>query len=201
MSVYHQLCQYYYLNRDSSMKPFGYNLSRKGQNKWQLLVDAGSIKCFLEKNHYDLVHTNFSFLMQVCDVLHMDVQEVSDVYEALKIKQTQLNVMMQPYIFVYTEFKRRNEPIFVLALMENLRHLKLEKSAVLESKDDGLNLAKQMVQHHFKKTCGTLPLWGKIISYHYHVQHNYYTLDTTGKRIETHKNPLESESFAIVALH
>ena len=201
MSVYHQLCQYYRLDRNISMKRFGYNQSRKGQDKWHLLLQAGSIKNFLEKPNYDLVHTNFSFLVQACDVFHINVQEVIDTHEALKIKQAQLNAMMQPYIFVYTEFKRQNEPIFVLALMENLRRLKLEKSAILGSKDDGFNLAKQTVQHHFKKTCGILPLWGKIISYHYHVHHDCYTLDITGERIETQKNPFELESLATVALH
>lgn len=103
------------------------------------------------------------------------------------------------YIFVNTNFKRKNEPIFALAFLENIRRLVIPKEKFAFKNDDEIfSLVSQIVQHHYKKTKNKLPLWGKIDNYfYYHKDGIVYTFDKNGTIIEN--NNLD-ESRATISI-
>ena len=68
-----------------------------------------------------------------------------------------------PYLFVETGFRRANQPVFVLAMLESGRRL-----SVRPELRDHLEHIKEMVVEHYQAHHGELVLWGKIDHYRYH---------------------------------
>ena len=68
-----------------------------------------------------------------------------------------------PYLFVETGFRRANQPVFVLAMLESGRRL-----SVPPELRDQLERITEMVVEHYQAHHGELVLWGKIDHYRYH---------------------------------
>ena len=113
--------------------------------------------------------------------------------------QKEIRSFEKCYIFVNTNFKRKNEPIFALAFMENRRHLSVPKEKFTFKNDDEIfALVSQIVQRHYEETKGELPLWEKIDNYFYHHKDGkVYTFDRSGTMI---KNSNVNESRAIISI-
>jgi hypothetical protein len=103
------------------------------------------------------------------------------------------------YIFVNTNFKRKNEPIFVLAALEHRRRLSLPKDDLVFKTDEEIfKIIGNLVKNHFIKTGGKLDLWGKIANYNYHHKDGKsYVFDTNGNMVADEK---VIESKAILSL-
>ena len=113
--------------------------------------------------------------------------------------QKEIRSFEKCYIFVNTNFKRKNKPIFALAFMENRRHLAIPKEKFAFKNDDEIfALVSQIVQQHYRETKGKLPLWGKINNYFYHHKDGkVYTFDRSGTMIE---NSNTNESRATISI-
>lgn len=68
-----------------------------------------------------------------------------------------------PSLFVETGFRRANQPVFVLAMLESGRRL-----SVPPELRDYLERITEMVMDHYQAHHGELVLWGKIDHYRYH---------------------------------
>lgn len=68
-----------------------------------------------------------------------------------------------PYIYVETGFRRENQPIFVLAMLENRRRIGVERDRC-----DDLEYVGELAAAHYHEQQGALMLWGPIQHYHYH---------------------------------
>jgi len=63
------------------------------------------------------------------------------------------------YIFVNTNFKRKNEPIFALAFMESGRRISIPKEQfAFKSDDEIFELVSKIVKKHYKENEGKLQL-------------------------------------------
>ena len=68
-----------------------------------------------------------------------------------------------PCLFVETQFRRANQPVFLLAMLESGRRL-----SVPAELRDHLERITEMVVEHYQAHHGELVLWGKIDHYRYH---------------------------------
>ena len=90
--------------------------------------------------------------------------------QELSIQQEQRKFQFA-YIFVNTDFKRRGEPAFVLACSEYARRVAFDKKVLyFKSNDEILEIISAIIQEHFLKTKGKVPIWGNILSYTYYDQ-------------------------------
>lgn len=104
------------------------------------------------------------------------------------------------YIFVNTNFKRKSEPIFALALLEPKRRISLSKIEGLldKSTNEILNDISNLVKNHYIEYKDGLYIWGKIASYQVHLFDVIYQFDIEGNLIET--NEVVPESMATMRI-
>lgn len=90
-------------------------------------------------------------------------------------------------IYINTDFKRNNEPVFVLAMLNHKRYISNFGSLYDLPLEEQINAVSKIVQEHYVESKGVLPIWGKIQNYHYKYDHNKPSLvfDTQGKVIQT----------------
>ena len=103
--------------------------------------------------------------------------------------QKELTRFKDCYIFVNTNFKRKNEPIFALAFCEYQRNITLDKNDLLCKNDEEIfTYISQIVQEHYSQTEGKIGIWGDIVNYVYHhYDGKTYLFDRDGTQIETIK--------------
>ena len=201
MALYKLLCEIYTNTVSNDPSIFGYSHPYKATIKWNNLLKAGSLENFLLEEHYDLVHTNSSFLLKVWDVYGLDQGEIALIIHKSKAFQHQLAQVKTPYIFVQTDFIRQNEPIFALACMDHLRRIRMDKVSVLRSNDEGLSDARLLCKSHYEKHLGVLPLWGSILNYQYVVNQKRYIFDKEGHVLDCVENQPHYESTVKLHLH
>lgn len=70
----------------------------------------------------------------------------------------------KPYIFIETDFKRKNEPVFMLAALQHQRYLPIEEKTQSLSLNEQLDVIGEKIKVHYQQqTC--LKLWGEIQKY------------------------------------
>ena len=128
------------------------------------------------------------------------IPQTPTVYTAEELAlQEELRKLQGCYIFVNTNFRRKNEPIFALAFMEGIRCLNIPKEQfAFKSGDEIFELVSEIVKEHYKENEGKLQLWGKIDNYFYHHKdEKVYTFSKDGIII---KNKNTKESRATLSL-
>lgn len=71
-------------------------------------------------------------------------------------------------LFIFTNFKRKCEPIHVLAVMEGWRHIKIDKEELIFKNDaEVFKTIGTIAKEHYQNSGGKIELWGRIISYIY----------------------------------
>ena len=105
--------------------------------------------------------------------------------------------MKTPYLFMETYFKRVNEPLFVLALMDAKRRMMLPKEALLnQSKESIEAYVAHRIKEHYAMTQGYLEMWGKIHLYIlFHSDGKKYIFNIHGNLLAVETYSEESESF------
>ena len=162
---------------DHVVEQLGYKPSRSDKVKeaLQTLLSASEIDIFLDQSYFDFKYDSRGLLKAVCRVLKIPKVDLAVTLEAYDDKKRRLAAMQSPYIFVYTGFKRQNQPIFALAVMESKRRIQLDKKLYLsKTKEEIDTYISHAVKLHYKWHKGELPLWGKIKAYVYY--------DTEGNR-------------------
>ena len=162
---------------DQVVEQLGYKPSRSEKVRGALhtLLNAAETDDFLDQSYFDFKYDSRGLLNAVCSVLKIPKIDLVVTLEAYEDKQRRLVAMKAPYIFVYTGFKRKSEPIFALAVMECKRRIILDKKLHLsKTKEEIDDYIRHTVKLHYKWHKGELPLWGKIKAYVYY--------DTEGNR-------------------
>ena len=143
--------------------------SEKIRDILQALMDATEIDTILDKGYFDFKYDSQGLLKALCEVLKISKINYDMTIEAYNDKHDRLLAMKSPYIFIYTGFKRMNEPIFALAAMEHSRNIFLDKRMYLSQTQKEIDtFISHSVKLHYKCQKGVLPLWGKIKVYVYH---------------------------------
>ena len=173
---------------DQVVEKLGYKPSKadKVKGALQTLMDAEEIDTFLEQSYFDFKYDTRGLLKAICRVLKVPKVDLAVTLEAYDDKKRRLAAMKAPYIFVYTDFKRQNQPVFALAAMEYKRRISLDKRTYLDkTKEEIDTYIRYAVNLHYKWRKGELPLWGKIKAYlYYDTEGNRTVYSTFGDVIE-----------------
>lgn len=71
------------------------------------------------------------------------------------------------HIFIDTDFKRNNEPIFVLGALNHLRYISNLQHLCSLPREEQLPEVSAIVKQHYRDNAGALKIWGNIQRYHY----------------------------------
>lgn len=118
----------------------------------------------VDDGEFDFRFDSLGFVRALCEALDLPVdmieQGLSDLQQAVARRHAH-----SPSMFVDTGFKRKNEPVFVLAAMESKRWISFERSFRDLSAIRQICVAGERARAHFEIHAGILPLWGVIQRY------------------------------------
>jgi len=184
--------------KETIVKALEYNNKKNGLKRLNALISTENIEEWLKKNGYDFCHSNESFLLKLCDILGFDKADYLKPITKISDRLNAIHRMPIPHIFINTNFKRKGQPIFQLAVLEGRRRIFIDRVKVFDSCDDGLSMAKKKVTRHYQETQGVIPMWGKIDNYIYHVADKAYVINPTGE-VESDKSDI-FESKATISI-
>lgn len=91
------------------------------------------------------------------------------------------------HIFIDTDFKRNNEPIFVLGALNHLRYISNLQHLYSLPLGEQISEVSAIVKQHYHDNAGNLKIWGNIQRYHYRYAESEPAIlfDTAGNVIGT----------------
>lgn len=188
------------LSKEKVAKQLGYNSPKHGIKAIDKFLSYDDLYSWLyESGFYDFKYNSKMLLKKICNVVGIDKEEIEKELQKQIAHKKELDKFKYSYIFVNTNFIRKNEPIFALAFCEPKRRIKINPKEFAHKSDEEIfQMISQMVVKHYNRTNGILPLWGKIVNYVYHhCDGKAYIFDPNGRRIE---NAEVRESLAIVTI-
>lgn len=169
-------------NKDDLSKILGYSNKVKFEETLNKFFQFENLYQWFEKGHYDLVNNAKDFFIKLSKVLNIEDSLIDKELKEIELYKQEVEKFKDSYIFVNTNFKRKNEPIFALALCENQRRISLYKDENLLFKtiDELFEVLSKEIKEHYLKNEGTLKIWGKINSYQVHLFGKIYVFDING---------------------
>ena len=162
-----------------------YNSKQKAIKIIKSFLISKDLYSWVHSGYYDFKYTPKQFLRKICLVFELDYKNIESDLKKQEIYYDEIKRVQQNYIFVNTNFKRKNEPIFTLALLESRRRIKLnEKRFVFKTKEESLDIVSLIVQEHFQIHNGNLSIWGKVVNYIYYHNAEKFTFSYNGKIIK-----------------
>ncbi len=144
----------------------GYNNLSKCREKLEALQEKG-LEEFLKSYRYDFVNTSEEFVRKLSKILGIE-DEVRKDLQAIEEQERKIAEQFPAFIYVDTDFTRKNEPIFVLAFLEGQRRIFLDKKwLAFTPLEKQIERVQEIVKKHYKKHDGKLPVWGEIKRYVY----------------------------------
>ncbi|MGJ8670595.1 MAG: hypothetical protein ACSHXK_13985 [Oceanococcus sp.] len=94
------------------------------------------------------------------------------------------------FVFVQTDFVRRNAPIFVCAVLEPRRRIKLSWEARGLPLHEQIEIAQELAVQHFVTNAGWIEFWGNIQGYlfQYSDDQTPIAMTTTGQIVAESDN-------------
>ena len=176
-------------------KALGYVREQNFARALANLEAAKSLDEFITKGHFDWAHSSETLILALSKHFSLSIDaelsEVQKLYnERIKFKGS--------YIYIDTNFKRKNEPIFALAMAQHLRYISLTPfldELCFKTLDEQLNIISKVVKDYYHKT-KSLPVFGEITGFKLYLLGKNYSLDTNGnftdKEIAEHVATIKS---------
>jgi hypothetical protein len=164
------------------VKQMGYHSVSKGIESLDKLLSKGFYD-FMLQGMYDFKYTAEPFIRKLCKVLEIDDKLIDKEIKKAKAIKAEKESWAHTYIYVNTNFHRAQQQIFVLALLEGTRRIRLKEEHLLFKSDEYVfKKVSEAVQTHYRDNDGKLPIWGRIANYVYHHKDGKtYVFDTNGK--------------------
>lgn len=169
-------------NKTLLTKELGYSNSTKFEKTLNKFFQFSTLYGWFQCGHYDLVNTAEDFFIKLSKALKIDEDTINNEIKNITLYKHEVEKFKDSYIFINTNFKRKNEPIFALALCENQRRISLYKNENLlfKTTDEILEILSIEIKKHYLQNSDKLGIWGKIVSYQVHLFDTIYILDTNG---------------------
>lgn len=173
------------LNSDkkSLSKALGYAREKNFSSALADLQRANSLDEFMSKGHFDWSHSSKTLILALSEYFGLNIK---DELNAAKIRYDERAKFRGSYIYIDTNFKRFNEPIFALTMAQHLRYISLIPfldELCFKALDEQLNIISQIVKDYYQKT-KTLPVFGEITGFKLYFLGENYSLDTDGNFIQ-----------------
>ncbi len=141
-------------------------MSAKCKEKLEALQEKG-LEEFLKSYTYDFVNSSEEFVKKLSKILGIE-DEVRKELQAIQDKERKIAEQFPAFIYVDTDFRRKNEPIFVLAFLEGQRRIFLDKEwLAFTPLNEQIETVREIIKKHYKEHDGKLPVWGAIKRYVY----------------------------------
>ena len=137
----------------------------------------------MSKGHFDWSHSSKTLILALSEHFGLNIE---DELNAAKIRYDERAKFRGSYIYIDTNFKRFNEPIFALAMAQYLRYISLTPfldELCFKALDEQLNIISKIVKDYYQKT-KSLPVFGDITGFKLCFLGKTYTLDTNGNFIQ-----------------
>lgn len=117
----------------------------------------------------DLKHGHVAFLHRLGNALGLETPWLQEQIRILKVGVITDDNAFRPYLFVDTDFVRKSEPIFILALTDGCRHLHFPQRFWRLPLPEQVAQAQERARAHWIEKEGTLGcIWGDIKRYSFH---------------------------------
>ena len=158
-------------------KALGYAREQNFTRALANLEAANSLDEFITRGHFDWTHSSETLILALSEyfALNIDAElsEVQKLYnERVKFRGS--------YIYIDTNFKRKNEPIFVLTMVQHLRYVSLTPfldKLCFKALDEQLKVISKITKSYYQKT-QALPIFGAITGFKLYFIGKNYSLDT-----------------------
>ena len=160
-------------------KALGYVREQNFTRALANLEAAKSLDEFITKWHFDWAHSSETLILALSKhfALNIDAElgEVQKLYnERVKFRGS--------YIYIDTDFRRKGEPIFALAMAQHLRYISLTPfldELCFKALHEQLKVISKITKSYYQKT-QTLPIFGAITGFKLYFLGKNYSLDTNG---------------------
>lgn len=130
-------------------------------------------------------------------IIKMNIPNKPRVKTSLELAQAKEQQRFKnSYLFINTNFKRRSQPIFVLACCESQRCIKLDLSELLFKTDyEILQIVASFVKDDFYTSDAKAGIWGEIVSYTWHHRDDEtYHFDIDGSYEKVDEKPIQTKA-------
>ena len=143
------------------------------------LEAAKSLDEFITKGHFDWAHSSETLILALSKHFALDIDaelsEVQKLYnERVKFRGS--------YIYIDTDFRRKSEPIFALAMAQHLRYISLTPfldEICFKALNEQLKAISNITKNYYQKT-QTIPIFGAITGFKLYFLGKNYSIDTDG---------------------
>ena len=164
-------------------KALGYVREQNFTRALANLEAAKSLDEFITKGHFDWAHSSETLILALGKhfTLNIDAElsEVQKLYnERVKFRGS--------YIYIDTDFRRKGEPIFALAMAQHLRYISLTPfldELCFKALHEQLEAISNITKNYYQQT-KTLPIFGAITGFKLYFLGKNYSLDTDGKFVD-----------------
>ena len=160
-------------------KALGYAREKNFSSALANLQRANSLDEFMSKGHFDWSHSSKTLILALSEYFGLNIE---DELNAAKIHYDERAKFRGSYIYIDTNFKRFNEPIFALAMVQYLRYISLTpflNKLCFKALDEQLKVISKITKNYYQKT-KTLPIFGAITGFKLYFLGKNYSLDTNG---------------------
>jgi len=183
-----------------NLKELSHSLGYRGNDKFKKRLTAMFSNEYLglDSSYYDFQFSSEEFVRQLCNHLNIPSLLVDKVLDEIKAELEKQKNASKPFIFIYTDFKRKSEPVFVLAGMQNRRYITIDDAVAHQPLDKQLQDIQEIVTAHYQ-TNPILELWGQVQRYAYFYQADYIVVfSVTGEILDvTNDYPLSVASLRL----
>ena len=181
---------------DDVLRSMGYHNLKVGHKTLQKFLDTDTIYLWLKKGNFDMKYDSEAFLRALLKAVNFPASLAEDEIQESQKHLGCIARMKESYIFIDTHFKRRGEPLHVLAILEGYRHISIDKELlVYKSETEIFKEIGRIIQKHYLLQEGKLKLWGEIYTYVYHHSDgNKYIFNPDGTLSEDHEDIPESKA-------
>lgn len=121
----------------------------------------------LRQGGFDFRYSDEEFVKALCEVLGIPAVDYQPAIAAILQRLSEDRMAFKPYLFVDTDFVRRNQPVHALAFCEGQRYVHFDTGFWRKPLTEQVELARQRVREHMAETRGDLDIWGQIQRYHF----------------------------------
>jgi len=168
-------------------KRMGYTNVKKCEARIQYVLNSPDFG--LIESNFDGIYSSEDFFNNLLKVVGLGQLIYSKELQDLRTMVEDERWGFRPWIFVDTNFKRKNQPIFVLAFSEGVRRFALPKKLKSMRLDEQCEYLRAFISKYLvdltNEHQGELAIWGKPVSFHCHVTEDHVLkFDLDGNLIE-----------------
>lgn len=168
-------------NKKDLAKGLGYSSTKKLSLRVEAVVNSETLS--LDSSQYDFHYSTPEFIRKICDVLSIPSILYNAVIDEVEEKLQAEKRRYKPFLFIETNFKRKNEPVFALAALESKRYIAIEKTQAI-ALNDRLEYIQELIKSHYAEQTELL-IWGKIIQYvYFHDEKTIIVFSTSGEVVD-----------------